>query len=165
MVDDKFLEDLKQSLDYDHETGEFRWKIAVARKIAAGSIAGSMKSDGRLRIQFQGKNYLAYRLAWLLTYGKWPNGMIDHLDGNTLNNCSSNLRDVSCSVNGQNQRKAKSSNKTGLLGVSFDKSTSKFKAQIQLNGKKTHLGLFLTPELAYAAYLAVKRELHEGCTI
>lgn len=164
-MNDKFLEDLRKSLEYNPETGEFRWKISAGRA-RAGSPAGTVdKSRGRLHIQFQGKLNLGHRLAWLLTYGKWPEKVIDHLDGNPLNNRISNLRDVSNSVNSQNQRKANSDNKTGLLGVSFHKRDGKFHAQIYANGKKKRLGYFPTAELAHAAYLAAKREIHAGCTI
>ena len=164
MTEKKLLEDLKQSLDYNPETGEFRWKVAAGRS-GAGSLAGNVNSNGRFYIRFQGNLYKAHRLAWLLTYGKWPEKMIDHIDGNVSNNRISNLRDVSRSVNLQNQRKASSNNKSGFLGVSFHEQTAKFRANICLNGKSKHLGLFPTPELAHAAYLAAKREIHEGCTI
>ena len=139
-MNEKFLEDLRQSLDYSPETGEFRWKIAVNGRAKAGNLAGCVHHDGRLHIQFQGKLYQAHRLAWLLTYGEWPDEVIDHMDGNPLNNRISNLRDVSRSVNGQNQRKANSDNKTGFLGVTFRKKTAKFQAQITLNSKNKHLG-------------------------
>ena len=167
LVEDKFLEDLRRSLDYNPETGEFRWKIAVGNnKVKAGSLAGNVnKPTGRLQIGFQGKLYLAHRLAWLMTYSVIPKQVIDHIDGNPLNNRISNLRDVSRSVNGQNRRNAQFGNKTGFLGVSFHKQSGKFQAQIQLNGRVKYLGLFPTAELARAAYLAAKREIHEGCTI
>ena len=165
-MDKKFLEDLKQSLDYNPETGEFRWKLSIGGRATAGSPAGNVHiKNKRLQIQFQGKNYYAYRLAWLLTYGMWPVQMIDHIDGNPLNNRINNLRDVSSRVNLQNQRKAKPSNKTAFLGVSFRKDTGKFQARININGKKVCLGCFTTPEEAHAAYLAAKRKSHEGCTI
>lgn len=162
----ELLADLKSALDYNPETGLFHWRVAVAKNVRAGSIAGSVdKQGGRLYIRFRRKDYLAYRLAWLLTYGNWPEGMIDHVDGNSLNNRIDNLRDVSRTVNGQNQRRAQSSNKTGLLGVSWHKNGCKFVAQIQIDGKKKYLGLFTTAEAAHSSYLAAKRKYHEGCTI
>ena len=164
-MDNEFLQKLRDALNYNPETGEFTWEISAGR-VRAGSLAGCVdKSRGRLCVNFQGKLYLAHRLAWLLAYGKWPDEMIDHIDGNPLNNRISNLRDVSQSLNQQNQRKASANNSTGFLGVSFHKQTAKFQARIALNGKLKHLGLFPTAELAHAAYLAVKREIHEGCTI
>jgi len=42
------------------------------------------------------------------------------------------------------------------VGVNFDKYASKFKAQLNINGKLKHLGLFTTPEEAFQAYKAAK---------
>ena len=141
--------------------------MAVAKRVKVNSLAGTVRKQdgGRLHIAFRGKRYLAHRLAWLFVYGKWPEGVIDHLNGNSLDNRISNLRDVSNTVNSQNQRKSRSDNQAGFLGVSWHSRTRKFLAQIQINGVKTHLGLFTTPEEAHAAYLAAKRKYHEGCTI
>ena len=166
-MDVRFLDNLKQSLEYNPETGKFHWKAVRSRRIKIGDIAGTVDSStGYHRIAFEGKKYKSHRLAWLFTYGKWPEGVIDHVDGNKLNNRIENLRDVDQSVNMQNQRKVQVSNKTSChLGVSFYEARGKFIAQIQLGGKQKHLGYFLTQEEASAAYLAAKRELHEGCTI
>lgn len=164
-MNNRLLGDLQRCLDYSPETGELRWKSPVCRGIKIGDLAGSIHPSNRLYVTFRGKRYLAHRLAWLLTHGKWPDGVIDHLDGNSLNNRLSNLRDVSRTVNGQNQRSAQSRNKTGFLGVSWHSRDNRFQASIRFNGKDKHLGYFLTPEEAHAAYLAAKRELHEGCTI
>lgn len=165
MIDEKFLEELRKSLGYDSETGEFRWKVGRGNQAKVGSLAGNVRSDGRLCIEFKGKIYYAHRLAWLLTHCKWPEGVIDHMDGNPSNNRIDNLRDVSCSINGQNQRKAQSTNNTGYLGVGWHKKAGKFRALIYIGGKNKHIGYFKTPEEAHAAYLTAKRELHEGCTI
>lgn len=162
----EFLERLRESLDYNPETGEFHWKVAVARRTRVGSLAGHVnKFSGYLQIRVGYSLYYAHRLAWLLTYGEWPEGVIDHADGNCLNNRVDNLRDVSQMVNTQNHQEANSNNKVGLLGVSFNKASGRFVARIWCDGKNKHLGYFTTPEEAHAAYLVAKRELHEGCTI
>lgn len=163
----EFLKDLRRVLDYNSETGVMTWKVSFANNsVKAGSLAGCVnKQDGRLYIKFQNKQYLAHRLAWLLTHNKWPEQMIDHIDGNPLNNCLANLRDVSNEINQQNRRKAQSNNQTGLLGVNWHEAAGKFVARIRISGKNKHLGYFLTAEAAHEAYLAVKRKLHEGCSI
>jgi hypothetical protein len=99
-------------------------------------------------------------------YGKWPEGEIDHINGNKADNRICNLRDVDRSTNQQNAKKAQSNNKSaGLLGVSLHKSRNKFRAQITYDKKRHHIGYFDTAELAYAAYLSEKRRRHAGCTI
>lgn len=160
----EFLDRLKKSISYDPKTGVFTWKISKGR-VKDGIIAGGIGNHGRLRIRFEKKDYAAHRLAWLITHGKWPNEVVDHIDGNPLNNRINNLRDVSRSVNMQNQRKANIDNKTGCLGVTYREDCKKFQAQITINGKQTYLGVFETSEQAHAVYLFEKRKHHEGCTI
>lgn len=163
-MDKEFLEELRGVLDYNSEIGEFTWKVSESNRVRVGSLAGCVNSEGRLQIRFKRKLHLASRLAWLMIHGKWPEQMIDHIDGNPLNNRIENLRDVSRAVNNQNQRKAQMHSKTRLLGASPHKS-GKFDARISVNGKQQYLGIFTTAEEAHSAYLAAKRGLHEGNTL
>lgn len=162
----KLREELKHALEYDSATGKFKWKASLSNRVKPGENAGFIhQKHGRLLIGFKNRGYQATHLAWLLTHGEWPSGVIDHVDGNPLNNRIDNLRDVPRSLNNQNQRGAQVKNKTGYLGVSWHKVIGKYHAQIQCLGHKKHLGYFSTPEEAHAVYLAAKREFHEGCTI
>lgn len=74
---------------------------------------------------------------------------VDHRDGNGLNNRRSNLRLVTKCQNSQNR--SPGSGKT-TKGVSYHKNTGKYSAQIKVAGRKIHLGLYQTPELAQQAY-------------
>ncbi len=97
--------------------------------------------------------------------GEWPQGHIDHLDGDSLNHAWSNLRDVSNRLNGENRKKANSNNKSsGLLGVSRVKD-GRYAALIRVDGRLQRLGVFVDPQQAHQAYLTAKRQLHAGCTI
>lgn len=108
---------------------------------------------------------MAHRLAWLYVHGRWPDGLIDHKNGDRADNRFDNLRDVAHRVNMQNLRKAFVSSKTGLLGASPLKD-GRFGAFIKRDGKSKNLGTFDTPELAHAAYVAAKRVIHhEGNTL
>jgi hypothetical protein len=49
---------------------------------------------------------------------------------------------------------------TRFRGVSWCERDKKWQAIITINGRGKHLGLFDTPEEAYAAYLYAKLELH-----
>jgi hypothetical protein len=83
----------------------------------------------------------------------------DHQNGITLDNRRANLRPATCFENQRNSRKP-STNTSGYKGVSFHKVTGKWVAQIMVSGTKIHLGLFSSPELAYAAYCAAALKYH-----
>ena len=71
-----------------------------------------------------------------------PDGMfIDHIDHNPHNNCRSNLRIATPQQNSMNRGKHKR-NKSGIIGVSWDKKNEKWLATIALNNKNIHLGRF-----------------------
>ena len=158
------LNDLKNQLSYDEQTGIFKWKVPK-RGLHIGDIAGSKRQHGYIAIRINKQLVYAHRLAWLYIYGTWPTGEVDHIDGNRLNNSKTNLRDVKPIVNKQNIRSARSDNVCGLLGVFLDKRSGKYVSKLQTNGKQEWLGLFETPEKAHQAYLNAKRQTHEGCTI
>ncbi|QHZ58617.1 hypothetical protein M655_024935 [Brevibacillus sp. NSP2.1] len=83
----------------------------------------------------------------------FPNGMvIDHINGNPLDNRRNNLRVVSHQENIQNRWGANADNEsTGILGVYFRKDTGKYRAIIGFNNKIIHLGTYETIEEAIAA--------------
>ena len=137
-------ERLKYLLSYDPETGEFT-RLIGGRGRRAGEIAGCLKRDSGgkvyIYIQIDGRTYLAHRLAWLYTFGAWPENQIDHLDQNSLNNRLINLRDVTNAENGKNQ-KMSNRNSSGFTGVYFHNKAQKWEAQIKVNFKRIYLGLF-----------------------
>jgi hypothetical protein len=85
--------------------------------------------------------------------------MVDHIDGDGLNNQRSNLRLATHTENLRNQR-IRRDNTSGFKGVSWSKASGKWVAQIRMTGKIKYLGSFTTPEEAYAAYCAAALELH-----
>lgn len=153
-----------EKLSYDPKTGVFIWSKS-GHRISIGSIAGGAAPSGHIKITYKGKSYFAHRLAWFMTFGHWPKGCIDHINGNPSDNRISNLRDVDQCINKQNTIQAYSNNKSGLLGASFRPKVGKWRAQIMIDKKVKHLGFFETAEDAHNAYIAAKRENHKGCTI
>ncbi len=82
-------------LSYEASTGVFRWKAKTGRKTVVGDVAGSLKatSYGTYRyIRVDGVQYLAQRLAWFCTHGRWPL-IVRFKDGDTLNCAIDNLED------------------------------------------------------------------------
>jgi len=154
---------VRELLDYNPETGEFRWKYRDRKYCKsdkgwktwngknAGKIAGHIdKSTSYRDIRIFDKLYKAHRLAWLYVYGEWPNE-IDHINRIRDNNRIENLRDVTRTQNQWNQ-----SNQFGrssqYKGVTWHKATDKWRAQIKINGKFKHLGLFAIEIEAARAY-------------
>jgi hypothetical protein len=162
---DLTVQTLRERLHYDPETGVFTWLVNRGGAAKKGSRAGHLDRSGYRVIFTSAYGSLAEgRLAWLYTYGVWPSGQIDHIDGQPSNNRISNLRDVSIAGNLQNITRARKQNKSGFLGVTTCK-TGGYVASIEHNRNKTYLGWFKTPEAAHAAYLDAKRKLHSTCTI
>lgn len=156
-------ERLRAALRYDPATGIFTNVITRHWSARSGDSAGSATNTGYIEIGLDGARYLAHRLAWFWMTGRWPQQVIDHIDGNGLNNKWDNLRDVAQRVNSQNMRQATAKSSTGLLGAY--RVGRRFKASLRIGGKVVHVGHFATAEQAHKAYVAAKRESHAGCTI
>lgn len=132
------------------------WKVFRAGKTGVGSIAGT--DAGRYyKVGICGKRIYTHRIVWELHNGPIPQGsVIDHIDGDSYNNSIENLRLCTQSQNTKNKSK-QNNNTTGYTGVV--QVRNRWKAQIQCNGKRKHLGTFLTPEDAYEAYKQAAIEL------
>jgi len=145
------LEFLKSILHYNPETGVWTYLVSRRRAIRVGSIAGSLTHDGYHRILVNRKQYLSHRLAFFYTTGEWPKELVDHINGNKLDNRWCNLREANHSQNGQNKAVGKN-NKSGLKGVRMLKS-GKYAAYLCL-------GSFETKEEAKAIYDEAAVKLH-----
>jgi hypothetical protein len=159
-------EELHKLALYNTETGLFSWLEREGKKgwntRWAGKPAGNINVRGYVQIQILNKNYLAHRLAWFYVMGEWPEHEIDHIDLNRSNNAWSNLRHATRSENAANSPPHKDG-ASGYKGVSYFKGGKKIKkwvANIKSNGKKYHLGYYMTKEEAAAAYAKAAAELH-----
>ena len=152
---------LKEILDYDPQTGIFTWKKRIAIRIMPGNQAGHITADGYVSIGIHGSQCRAHRLAFVYMLGREPGDVIDHIDGDRLNNSWANLREVSQAANIWNRpvvdlHKGVSSRWTGVSRA----SGGKWQACICTNGKTKHLGVFSTEEGARDAYLEAKAIYH-----
>lgn len=153
-------EEVNSFVSYDPATGIFRWRNSSGRfgRIKAGAVAGYLNKEGYRYIRFNGVAYRACRLAWLIIYGKWPDGQIDHINRDTGDDKIKNLRDVTQSVNKSNC-KIYRNNTSGFCGVSFDKQRKKWVANMSNNnGKKKKIGRFDTAIAAHEAIIALTGE-------
>lgn len=154
-----------ERVSYNSDTGEFCWCVSE-RGLKNGKPAGCVSGAGYLVIKINRKQVRANRLAIFLCTGQWPNGEVDHINGDKLDNRLANLRVADRCINSQNKRNAQANNKScGLLGVTWNRQHGRWQSKIMANKVAHHVGLFDTPEAAHAAYLIKKRQLHAGCTI
>ena len=103
-----------------------------------------------------GYHYVATRGKRPMLLHRWlmlpPSGMVvDHINGDTLDNRRENLRVCTHQQNMRNRRKARIGACT-YKGVYFRAGKNRWHANIKENGRHVHLGSFRTQEAAAAAY-------------
>lgn len=154
---------LREVLSYDPVTGIFTRLLKGSRR----SQAGNRRPDSRIIITIDGTKYRAHHLAWLWCYGSFPLMEIDHINRQPSDNRIANLREISRIGNVWNAPDTPTKrNRSGFRGVIAN--TNKYHrdkpwaSKIMVRGRQIHLGTFATPEAAHEAYLAAKRERHQG---
>lgn len=166
---------LRQLLLYVPETGKLIWRTRTPDQCfdertcnsfntqLAGKIAGTIRNRegidyNEVQISPHGK-FSAHRIIWKMHYGVEPPPIIDHIDGDGLNNRIDNLREATIHQNGWNSKRS-SRNKSGFKGVSFNTEKNKWRAAIHVHGKTRLIGYFATPEAAGEAYKKEAAILH-----
>lgn len=152
---------LKEYLRYESESGLFFWNVDKGINALEGKRAGTIRPNGYIQIWFDGKGYLAHRLAWLYVHGEFPPAQIDHINGQKSDNRLANLRSASGSQNQANVAK-NNRNKCGFKGVYLHKASGLYQARISvpMKGKQRSLGYFKSPELAHQAYVRAASEVY-----
>lgn len=143
---------LRSKVKYDRKSGNFLDKKTKLK-------LNYRRSDGYENVLFEGVTYLAHRLAWYYVKGEWP-PEIDHKDRNRSNTAFSNLRKCTRTENIGNGigwgSKKKSKLPRGVFYHPVDKT--RFRAQIFINRKAVHLGVFDTVAEAVEAYTIAARQ-------
>lgn len=151
------VERLLQALTFDFDTGIVTWREPGPKRRVGQEAGWVCKGYRQITLDYQ--TMLTQRAIWAVYHGKWPDGIIDHRDGNPLNNRIKNLRPatpVESSIN----RKTQSNNTSGFKGVYFHKQNQRWQARITIGRKTRSLGLFDTPEEASAAYQSASITVH-----
>lgn len=129
-------------------------------KAPKGSRVEGVNSAGYYRVRVDMKRYLVHRLLTHMRGIDIPEGMvIDHINGNTLDNSKSNLRVVTRSQN-QHNRKTMRNNTSGKSGVYFNKAAGKWQVQVNLEGKNHYGGLHINYLDACMVADSLRAELH-----
>lgn len=86
------------------------------------------------------------------------NYVIDHINGDGLDNRKNNLRICKQQNNTQHNLKLRDKNTTGVVGVRLYKPNGKYIARIVVNGKTVHLGYFANIDDAIDARLKAEKK-------
>jgi len=161
---------LRECLDYDPETGVFRWRERpLSHFVSArgrwqwnpkhvGKIAGSLDPLGYRLIGIKGVLLRAHRLAWVLMRGGPVPSEIDHIDRDPDNNRISNLRAATRSENMGNTPMRRDST-VGAKGIQRQPN-GRFQAVIRHKNMRFCVGTFDTVEEASAARKKAAAFLH-----
>lgn len=149
-LEQTMIDDLKSQFDYVDG--------ALVRKNGRHSGSkGTVTKAGYVSTVWNGKRYYAHRLIWLWFNGEWPDGVIDHIDRNPLNNKIENLRTATKSENAMNS--SVTSAKSGVKGVRWYAPLRKYHARLMKDGKEVHIGYFSGINEAETALNTKRREL------
>jgi len=143
---------------FEYREGNLYRKIQTSSNAKIGDKAGCLNSlSGYAQIRIYSADYRIHRIIWCYHFGPIPSKLqIDHIDGNKKNNMIENLRLATHSQNKSNNKRAQRNSKSNILGVSWCKISSKWRATIQINSKQKHLGVFANQEDAVAARRAAE---------
>lgn len=170
---------LHEILSYDAGTGELTWKVREARWFKdgyrtaqgeannwntkyAGKRAGAVFRVGYRYITLPGCSSATpeHRVIWAMTNGNWPD-VIDHINGDKLDNRFINLRNVTQKVNMSNAAMW-SHNTSGTTGVCWDKRAGRWTAKIKVSRKL--INLKSGPSFEEAAKVRKEAEVLYGFT-
>lgn len=126
------IETLRAEFRLDRQTGHI-----YRRK--SGKRTGLPGKAEYCRVNLHGAFMYAHRIVWALAHGEWPDGNIDHINGDKHDNRPCNLR---VATHKENMRNRKPWGKSKYLGVHWSKSVGKWRATIREDGRVFVLGYF-----------------------
>lgn len=151
---------LPEVLTYDPLSGDLHWKTYQNSQALAGQKAGSVDKLGYIVVGLKRKYHKAHRIAWFLTYGRWPCGYIDHINHCRADNRLINLREVTFRENLLNKNKS-SANTSGYTGIR-ETNKGRWMVRICVNRKHICIGTFpsITEAIAARAAANVAYDFH-----
>jgi hypothetical protein len=130
---------------FEYKDGELYWKKNYFKNLV-GKVVGYDNKNGYKKVVIKHKHYFVHRLIFLINHGYMPD-LIDHIDGNPLNNKIENLRKATRAENALNS-KLQSKNTSGCKNVTWNKDRKKWIVYVKVNKKATYFGQYDCLELA-----------------
>lgn len=119
-----------------------KWRMSGGHVITGLPSRGTQRQIGHIILDLSQKQI------------KEQNIVVDHIDGNPLNNTRANLRICTQSQNTLN-KSYMSNNNSGFIGVSYRKDRNRYDPEIRLGHIRCHLGYTTTlKEAVYKRYCA-----------
>ena len=141
-------------IGYCYNTGnEFYFDMDDYDKIK--DICWNERNNHGLHV-LQGRDLITNKMVRMHSYLGYIN--YDHEDRNELNNRKYNLRPATPQENARNHSRGRN-NTSGFIGVSWNKQTLQWRADIVVNKKQIHLGLFNDKEDAIKARLQAEYDI------
>lgn len=142
---------------FNDEGDTVSWKIKKAGIVNIGDKAKKLL-NGYLAVQVDGRLLLVHRVLFKMRHGYEP-PVIDHADGNKLNNADTNLRPCTVQQNSWNAKGRKGS-KTGVKNVALCGRTGLYVVRFQIGRKSFYGGKHKDLEVAAASADALRKKLH-----
>lgn len=154
---------LRECIDYNPKTGEFKWKVSQAtNRYGEDAFSISRKHGNQIVLTtgILGEKHATLRLIVFWMTGEMASKARDvmTIDNNNLNLKWNNIKIGSRS---NTVSKSISRGRVASKGVSYDKHNKKFRSHISIDGKSISLGTFPTEAEAHAAYMKAARK-HYG---
>lgn len=164
------IDEMKKIFIYDSLTGNLIWRERCVSMFKndhaaksfnnkkAGKVVGNIRKNQNGKsyrsVKIDNQTYLVHRICWAI-YNNIQPDMVDHINGNGVDNRILNLRSVTVAENNRNARKHKT-NTSGYSGVG-KYGNNKWQSQIWINNNQINLGLFDTKAEAVAARKAAEK--------
>lgn len=94
-------EDILAKYAYDPSTGVFTY-ARDSGKNKAGDVVKTTSPGMYIVLSVCGYTVQAHRAAWLVTHGKWPDALMDHINRDRQDNRIANLREADYKLNAEN---------------------------------------------------------------
>lgn len=144
---------------FEYRDGNLYWKNSKGNRVRPDRRAGTINDTGYLRVDLFGKHFRVHRLIYLMFHGNLPK-ILDHINGNKLDNRIENLRPATTYQNVWNSTKRRT-NTSGIKNVCWDKKTKKWKVVINVGSKSHYLGLYSDINEAAQVAQQKRNELHK----